>query len=141
MCYYCPQSALPHSRIFTTFLDLKSAFGTVDRCKLRKLEIDPRLRFLIQQLYSNNSCAIRLSSASNTTQNIAGNKGVKQGCVAAPTRFNLFISNLALHLLKLDAHSPKISPLTVPILLYVDDLVLILRKQIGLKRLVLSCSQ
>lgn len=139
------QSALPQSRIFTAFSDLKSAFGTIDRdllwCKLRKLEIDPRLLFLIQQLYSNNSCAVRLLSAGNTTQNIVVNKGVKQGCVLAPTLFNLFIHDLAPQLLKLDVHSPRIGTHTVLILLHADDMVLILRRQLGLKCLVLSCSQ
>ena len=104
-----------------------------------KLGIDPRLLQLIQKLYSNTSCRIRLGRDGTLSEHVSTNRGVKQGCVLAPTLFNLFINDLAPLLANLDSHCPKIGSLPVPILLYADDMVLISRTKIGLKRLIQGC--
>ena len=131
------------SRLYTAFLDLKAAFDSVNRNilwgKLDKFGIDPRLLQLIQKLYSNTSCRIRLRRDGTLSEPVLTNRGVKQGCVLAPTLFNLYINDLTPFLAKVDSHCPKIGSLPVPILLYADDMVLIPRTKIGLKRLIQGC--
>lgn len=51
---------------------------------------------------------------------IISNRGVKQGCVLAPTPFNLFVNDLAPHLQCVEAPCPKLSSTQIPVLLYAD---------------------
>lgn len=71
------QLARSHSRLFTVFLDLKAAFDLVNRnllwSKLGKLDIDKSLLLLIQRLYGETSCQVRLDSNGNLT----ASRGVK----------------------------------------------------------------
>lgn len=59
----------------------------------------------------------------------------KQGCVLAPTLFNLFINDLASYLLGMDAHRPKLGYLSIPPLLHADDVVRFSHMKLGLKPL------
>ena len=136
------QLASPHSRLFTAFLDLRAAFDLINRnllwAKLIKLGIDNKLLSLIQRLYATTSCQVRYDDLGNLTENITTTRGVKQGCVLAPTLFNLFLNDLSPHLADIDSHCPKLNNTPVYLLLYADDMVLISRTKIGLRRLVLA---
>lgn len=128
------------SKMYVAFLDLKSAFDSVDRnllwSKLAQLGIDSKLLFLIQRLYTNTSCQVKTSSEGHLTDNIPTNKGVKQGGLLAPTLFNLFLNDLASFLAPVESHSPKLGSRRVQLLLYADDAILISRSRIGLRRLM-----
>lgn len=64
------------------------------------LGMKKRLLMLIQRLYSNTSCQIRFSASGNLSESIPINRGIKQGCILAPTLFNLYINDLAPFLAK-----------------------------------------
>lgn len=108
--------------------------------KLANYNIDPRLLFLIKSLYSDTSSQIKLNSQGNLSEPFHTNKGVKQGCVLAPTLFNLFLNDLSTHLASIDSHCPKLNQRPVP-LLYANDMVLLSQTRVGLKRLINSCIQ
>ena len=136
-------SQKPNCKLYTAFLDLKGAFDSIDRdllwSKLYNLNIDQRLLFLIKRLHTSTTCQVKCSPAGKLTLKIPVNKGVKQGCILAPALFNLFLNDMAPFLAEIDAHSPKIGSLQVPLLLYADDAVLISRTRVGLKRLLTRC--
>lgn len=67
--------------------------------------------------------------------------GLKQGCVLAPTLFNLFMANLSVLLNECNSHAPKLGGCQLSNLLYADDLVLISRTPICLLRLLDITSQ
>lgn len=56
----------------------------------------------------------------------------------APTLFNLFINDLAPHLAAIDSHCPKLNNTPIYLLLYADDMVLLSRTRLGLRRLILA---
>ena len=70
-----------------------------------KLIIDKRLLTLIQELYSNTTLKVRISTDRRLTEEILTNKGVKQGCLLAPLLFNFYINNIVIILNHPD-HSP-----------------------------------
>ena len=128
------------SRLFTAFLDLKGAFDSIPRellwDKLYRMNIDKRLLSLIRQMYTSTSCQIKCSLIGKLTPKISTNKGVKQGCILAPCLFNLFLNDLAPTLSETAGHSPRLGTTKVPLLFYADDVVLLSRTRVGLKRLL-----
>lgn len=63
-------------------------------------------------------------------------RGPKQGCVLAPHLFNLFMADLSLQLDSVNAHAPRLGPLTISHLAYAEDIVLLSHTEIGLQRLL-----
>lgn len=123
------------------FWTQRGAFDTVVRDILRRklshLGMGRRLFILIRKLYSDNSCQIRVSLRGNLSEPIPLNKGVKQGCILAPTLFNLFVNNLNKHLKEINAHSPKIGSSHIPLLLYA--MILLSTSRVGLRHLRTCC--
>lgn len=64
-------------------------------------------------------------------------KELKQGCVFAPTLFNLFLSDLSAELDNCNHHAPNLGGLTLSNLLYADDLIL---NPVGLQHLINATS-
>lgn len=128
------------SKLFVAFLDLKAAFDSVDRNllwkKLLHMGIDKELLCLIQRLYTDTSCQIRLTQDRKLTEEIPTNRGVKQGCLLAPTLFNLFLNDMAAALDHSDCHPPKLGSRRTALLLYADDAVLLSQTRRGLFNLI-----
>lgn len=126
------------------FVDLKSAFDSVDRnklwTKLEHLGIDPYLLTLIQSLHSNNQIYVKVSKDGRLAGPILNNRGVRQGCILAPTLFNLFLSDLPLFLQNATTHTPYLNNSPLFLLLYADDAVIISLSVLGLKKLFKSFS-
>lgn len=126
------------SQLYVAFLHLRLAFDSVDRDrqeKLENMELDKWLLELIHALHLNTCCQVKLSLQGGISVPISINKGVKQGCMFAPTLFNLFINDLA----PFDMHCPKLGSVDIPLLLYADDMALTSCIKIKLRRLVNAC--
>uniref|UniRef100_A0A670IVF8 Reverse transcriptase domain-containing protein n=1 Tax=Podarcis muralis TaxID=64176 RepID=A0A670IVF8_PODMU len=125
-------------KLFVAFVDLKSAFDSVDRnklwTKLEHLDIDPYLLTLIQSLHSNNQIYVKVSKDGRLAGPILNNRGVRQGCILAPTLFNLFLSDLPLFLQNATTHTPYLNNSPLFLLLYADDAVIISLSVLGLKK-------
>lgn len=93
------QVSKSNAKLYIAFLDLKAAFNSINRGllwqKLERIGIEKRLLLLIQRLYSNTSCRVRISASSTLSEPIPINRGMKQGCVLAPTLFDLYLNDLA----------------------------------------------
>ena len=124
--------------LYAAFVDLKAAFDSIPRAQLwAKLEnstVDKRLLALIRMLYRNTTLRVRYSRQGHHTEQIETFNGVRQGCLLAPMLFIFYINNLVSHLDSTDCHTPKIAERSIPALLYADDIVVLARTPIGLKR-------
>lgn len=99
--------------------------------------MDPRLLLLIKKLCTHTSCQVEFSPQGNSQNPDC--KGVIQGCKLAPSLFIFFYSNVAPSLSKIDGPFPKILHYHILVLLYVDNGVLFLCSQIGLRRQLHQC--
>ena len=130
----------PTRALYVAFVDLASAFDSIDRdrlwLKLLKHNVDKRLVYLIRQLHLKTSVKVKLGPSGSLTSEIPVKKGVKQGCTLAPLLFNLFINDVVQKLEGPEYTPPSIGLTKVSILLYADDMILISRTRIGLKRLL-----
>lgn len=95
--------------------------------------VEKRFLILIRRLYSNTSCQLRVSASGTLAESIPINRGTKQGCILAPTVFNLNSNDLAPVSMEMNSHCPKLGTLQRPLLLYAEGMVLISRTRIGLK--------
>uniref|UniRef100_A0A803T6E7 Reverse transcriptase domain-containing protein n=1 Tax=Anolis carolinensis TaxID=28377 RepID=A0A803T6E7_ANOCA len=93
--YFLAQQAItgPTKHLFVAFVDLAATFDSIDRNllwqKLTNTNIDKCLLFLIKALYSDTTARIRVGTSGSLTDAIHTSKGVKQGCLLAPTLFIL----------------------------------------------------
>ena len=80
------------SPLFICFIDYQKAFDKVKHeailQQLKSIGIDDKDLRLIQNLYYNQTAAIR--SGNSISDPVAIRKGVRQGCVASPDLFNLY---------------------------------------------------
>uniref|UniRef100_A0A670I2D7 ribonuclease H n=1 Tax=Podarcis muralis TaxID=64176 RepID=A0A670I2D7_PODMU len=131
-------------KLYVAFIDLKSAFDTVPRHalwqKLEKTNIDLRLLFLIKTLYTDTSIQVKVDLAGHLTTRIKTTTGVKQGCILAPFLFNFYINDMVKELEGLQFAPVTILDQKLSVLMYADDLVLVSRTQVGLRRLLAKLS-
>uniref|UniRef100_A0A670HYS7 Reverse transcriptase domain-containing protein n=1 Tax=Podarcis muralis TaxID=64176 RepID=A0A670HYS7_PODMU len=127
-------------KLFVAFMDLKSAFDSIPRSQLwSKLSLilqDKRLLFLIKALYNGTKLQVRCGRQGQLSNSIEMTRGVRQGCILAPTLFCLFLNDLEENLMDPDGHIPKIGMRRTPLLLYADDAAIISRSRPGLNYLL-----
>ena len=82
--------------LYATFVDLAKAFDTVSRTGLRlileQLGCSPNFLQMVIQLHENQRGQIRLNG--DLPKSFPISKGVKQGCVLAPTLFSISFSTM-----------------------------------------------
>jgi hypothetical protein len=78
------------------YIDLTKAYDSINRWALWKVlklyAVHPKLIALLEDLHSGTSAAVRLDGRVGTA--FAVTAGVRQGCVAAPMLFNIFIDHV-----------------------------------------------
>ena len=145
--------------MYICFVDLRKAYDSVNRSILWSVlqhcyHLPPKLLTIIKALHENTSAAVR--SYGKTSEQFPVSVGVKQGCVLAPTLFNLFfdaVIRLAIsdyhpgvglnisYLLDADlvGNRKKLtSEVSVTDLEYADDMALISDSYVGLTTLLES---
>ena len=115
-----------NKKIYCAFVDLEKAYDRVVRNELwSALSMNGVSSILIralQSLYRDSSACVRINGAYTEWFNIE--KGVRQGCVASPWLFNLFMNN-CLTDLKENESGLRMNELLVKCFLYADDQVLL----------------
>ena len=114
--------------LYCCFLDLKSAYDTVDRpllwTVLARLGIHDQMLHAIQSLYAVAQYAMKVGGRRGDCQ--VSITGLKQGCPLSPTLFGIFLDGLTRSLQHHCANAGfRIAPdLLISHLLYADDIVL-----------------
>lgn len=97
--------------IHLCFIDDKAAFDYINQnilwSKLKRWGIPRPLLDLLINLHKETWIQIKLGDGSLLSTQITTNKGLKQGCVLAPTLFNLFLGDLIPMLNSCNSHAPK----------------------------------
>ena len=85
-----------NEKIYACFVDFKKAFDSIWHVgllyKLLQINVGGCFYNLIKSLCSNSTCFIKLGQ--NQTRPFQYARGVRQGCILSPLRFNLFINNI-----------------------------------------------
>lgn len=97
---------------------------------------DRHLTYLIQALHQNSIMQDRRNRKGSRTDDIIMNKGVRQGCILAPTLCNICLDDLETTLLQVDDHWPSLTRSKICALLYANDEVLLSWIRLGLKHLL-----
>lgn len=98
--------------LYLCFIDYKAAFDHVNRTRLwSKLHSwglpQPLLNLLIN-LHTDTWLQVKLGNGTLLLRRIPTEKGLKQGCVLAPTLFNLYIADLVPFPNSCNSHAPKL---------------------------------
>jgi hypothetical protein len=80
-------------RMVVAFVDFTKAYDSIDRAALWKVleiyHVDPHIISLLRDLHTGTTAAVRLGGQVGRAFQVTA--GVRQGCVIAPTLFNVFI--------------------------------------------------
>lgn len=126
-------------KLYVAFIDFKTAFDSIKRSKLwsvlGKLGVNGKLLNAIKGLYSSVTSRVRSNGVFSECFDCP--IGLKQGCMASPKLFILFVNQLASFLNDTDGvNGIQLSPNEIEILLlmFADDLALMSDTVLGLQR-------
>lgn len=115
-----------NQKVYCVFVDLEKAYDRVMRNELWKIlsmyGVNSNLVQALKSLYRDCRACVRINGAHTEWFNI--HRGVRQGCVASPWLFNLFMDN-CLKDLKERKCGLRMNELLVICLLYADDQVIL----------------
>lgn len=134
--------SLRKGSLYVSFVDLKAAFDMVPRrllwsC-LKDLGVPIQLLAQIIRLHEGTYANVRWGPRGQLTRDVDVNRGVRQGCVQAPTLFTLYVNDIPTHQEGCNNDSPRLAGETIPALLFADDTILISQTPRGLQNLLNS---
>ena len=122
-------------KLFVCFVDFKKAFDLVWHDglfnKLLNLGIGGNFYHTLKNMYQSNK--VRVKTIEGLSHCIKTGKGVRQGDCLSPLLFNLFINDLPNVFLNTNSKPPILDKMTIPALLYADDLIIISESAEGLQ--------
>ena len=124
-------------KLYTCFVDFKSAFDTVWRdalfFKLYKMNIGGNFMSLIRDMYSNVMYSIKIDGG--ITKPFTSSIGVKQGGVLSPQFFKLFLADLP-SIFDNTCDPVSLNKKILHCLMYADDLILLSKSKEGLQNCI-----
>ena len=112
--------------LYLLFVDFRKAFDKVWHTglfyKLSNIGVASKFYTIIKNMYS--KVKVSVVSGDMVSPLFKSRIGVRQGDNLSPTLFNIFVNDIP-DLFKLDCSPPKIGDLSIPCLLYADDLVIL----------------
>jgi hypothetical protein len=122
-------------KLYCVFVDLRKAFDSVPRCallfKLAKMGIRGNIFSVIQNMYANSTCQLKLNSKLSNKINIG--KGTEQGHTLSPELFKSYMQDVS-PLLNF-GNIPLLGDTLLSHLLWADDLVLMALDLVTAQRL------
>ena len=119
---------------YAFFVDFSCAFDKIPRnslfYKLSSSGLSSKIVRILQCLYDNT--VSRVWDGTMLSDELVVNSGVKQGCILSPVLFSLYLNDLPSVL----PGGVDIDGITVKILLYADDIVLLCDSAIGLQKMI-----
>ena len=89
--------------VYICFLDYEKAFDRVRHAPLmqciREIVVDGNYIKIIRNLYWDQTASVRIMN--ELSEDIRIQRGVRQGCVATPTLFNLYTDNIFTHIINM----------------------------------------
>ena len=144
MTYILQCAAAGRGPVALGFIDLTKAYDSVPRARLwsvlaDELGVAADLQDGILSLYRDSVAVVRVGSSHSAPFPVT--QGVKQGCPMSPCLFSLFFDRVSAYLLehapgRTRLHCPYLTALTLCILLYADDVVLLATSAVQLQVLL-----
>lgn len=124
--------------MYAAFVDLKSAFDLVPCSRLwatlQALGLPIELLTLLKRLHEGNYAKIRWGSQGQLTNAFPVERGVRQGCVMAPTLFTVFINGIVDCMTRVNTDAPILAGIKISILMFADNTLIISKTPSELQR-------
>lgn len=129
-------NSLVNNCTYAFFVDFSCAFDTIPRnslfYKLSSIGLSSKIIRILMNLYLNSRS--RVWDGSTFSDYLTANTGVKQGCILSPILFSLYINDLPDML----PDGVTVAGVTVKVLLYADDIVILSNSPSGLQNMINS---
>jgi len=113
-------------KVHTAFLDLFAAYDSVPREKLwrhmQKIKTPQHLRDIIQTMYT--GCLYLLIDGDKISEELAPNRGLKQGCPLSPLLYSLYNNDMDRFLTVQRGAATALDSVQIPHCDYADDIAL-----------------
>ena len=125
------------SKFYVAYIDFCKAFDSVQHTLLWSVlfrtGVQGKMLRMLKSMYRTVQACVRCGS--ENTEYFTCLQGLKQGCLASPTLFSLFVNELAHDIISQGKHSLQFSPndIEICVMLFADNIVLLSATIIGLQ--------
>ena len=136
--YTCVQKYMNRGdKFYVAYIDFSKAFDSMQHSLLWSVlfrtGVQGKMLRMLKSMYSTVQACVRCGS--ENTEYFKSLQGLKQGCLASPTLFSLFINELAHDIISQGKHGLQFSPndIDIFIMLFADDIILLSATIAGLQ--------